>query len=216
MCGPADGRPATCSTSTWPASTNGSPRSMPSTGSPSWSHELRPPPSMPRWPPATTPVRWPACRSPSRTTCALAPSPPPRDRASSRAGARLTTAPWSRDSERPERFWWARPTSMSSPWVAPPRTRRSGPPATPTTSSGYPGVRAEVVPRRWPPGSRRSRSAAIRAAPSANPPRCAGWSGSSPPTGACHATGSSPWPARSIRSVPSPLPWPTPHWPMRS
>ncbi len=49
--------------------------------------------------------------------------------------------------------------------------------------------RAAARPRRWRPGSRRSRSAPTPAARSASPPRCAAWSGSSRPTAGCSRYG---------------------------
>ena len=56
----------------------------------------------------------------------------------------------------------------------------------------------------------RRRSAPTPAARSASPPRCAASSGSSRPTAASAATGSSPSPARSTRSARSAGPSPTP------
>ena len=55
------------------------------------------------------------------------------------AGDPPTTPPWCSASEPRARWWWARPTSTSSPWARPPRTPPSARPAIPTTTSRVPG-----------------------------------------------------------------------------
>ena len=77
--------------------------------------------------------------------------PPRARRRSSRAGARPTTPPWSPACATPGPSPSARRTSTSSRWARPPRTRRSGPPATRTT------------PRRVPGGSSGGSAAAVAA-----------------------------------------------------
>ena len=106
----------------------------------------------------------------------------------------------------------ARPTSTSSPWARPRRTRRSGRRATRSTPPVCPEGRAVAAPPPSPPGSAPCRSAATPAGRSANRRRCAAWSGSSRRTATSAATDSLHSQAVSTRSARSPPRSPTPHW----
>ena len=118
------------------------------------------------------------------------------------AGGRRTTPRWSSASAPRGPSSSARRTSTSSPWGPLPRTPPSAPRAIPTIHVASPVGRREGRPRRWRPAWRRWRWARTRAGRSANPPPCAAWWASSPPTAPCRATGSWPSPARSTRSGP--------------
>ena len=138
-CAPARARRATCSRSTSPRSTRARPTSTRSTSCSPTRRAPRPTRSTPRSRAATIRARSPACRSRSRTTCARGASPPRARRASSKVGARRTTRRSSSGSAPRARSSSARPTSTSSRWARRPRTPRSGPRATRTTSRVCPG-----------------------------------------------------------------------------
>ena len=92
-------------------------------------------------------------------------------------------------SSAPARRCWPRPTRTSSRWAPRPRTAPTARCSTRGTARACPAAPPAAAPPRWRPARRRGRSAPTPAARSASPPRCAGSSGSSPPTARSAATG---------------------------
>ena len=133
--------------------------------------------STPRMPAGHRRDRCTACRSASRS-CSTSPA------ATSPTARTSATAPWPPPTRRscggcvtPARWWWTTRPPTSSAGASPPST----PPwldAEPAAPRGCPAGRAAGRPRRSPPASCRSPSAATRADRSGSRPRSAGSSGS--------------------------------------